>query len=139
MPEESAGVVSREDAERMVAAAEKAFAYPFDVEGILAGFTDDVVIRFAELPEVKGKEAAEKFLRTRFARQKDYKLRKRLRALDRNIVGNFWDGTWTDTKTGKAMQCIGTEFWTVRGGKIALWEATINIWEVGAEPSTPLT
>lgn len=131
--------LSRDAALGMVAAAEKAFAYPFDVAVILDGFTDDVVIRFGDLPEISGKAAAEKFLRTRFARQKNYTLRKTLRALDGDIVGNYWDGMWTDTQSGKDMQCIGTEFWTVRAGKIALWEATINIWEVGAPPSMPLT
>ena len=139
MTEEQHDSPSRDVALGMVAAAEKAFAYPFDVEGILDGFTEDVVIRFGDLPEINGKADAERFLRTRFARQKDYKLRKRLRALDGDVVGNYWDGTWSDTQTGKQMQCIGTEFWTVRGGKIALWEATINIWEVGAPPSIPLT
>jgi len=139
MTENQSTTLSRDAALAMVAAAEKAFAYPFDVEGILDGFTDDVVIRFGDLPEINGKADAETFLRTRFARQKDYTLTKTLRALDGDIIGNFWDGTWNDTQTGKDMQCVGTEFWTIRDGKIAVWEATINIWEVGAPPSIPLT
>lgn len=54
------------------------------------------------------------------------------------MIGNAWDGTWTDAQTGKKMQGFGTEFWTMRGEKIAMWEATFNVGEVGAEPSTPV-
>lgn len=129
--------LTRERALELVAAAEKAFA-DADVASIVDGYTDDVVIRFADLPEVRGKAAAEAFLKARFARQRDYRLTKRLRALDGDVIGNVWDGTWTDAQTGRQMQGVGTEFWTMRAGKIALWEATFNVGEVGAEPSTPV-
>ena len=129
--------LTRERAEELVAAAEKAFA-DADVASIVAGYTDDVVIRFADLPEMRGKDAAEAFMRARFARQRDYRLTKRLRALDGDVIGNVWDGTWTDAQTGRKMQGFGTEFWTMRDDKIAMWEATFNVGEVGAEPSTPI-
>jgi hypothetical protein len=29
----------------------------------------------------------------------------------------------------------GTEFWRYRDGKPALWEAALNIWEVGSDTS----
>lgn len=129
--------LTRDRALELVASAEKAFATA-DVAGIVDGYTDDVVIRFADLPEIRGKEAAEAFLRARFARQRDYELTKRLRALDGDVIGNAWDGTWTDAQTGRKMRGFGTEFWTMRGDKIAVWEATFNVGEVGAEPSTPI-
>ena len=130
--------LTRDEAEALVAAAEKAFA-DADVAAIVDGYTDDVVIRFADLPEIQGKEAAEAFLRARFARQLDYRLTKRLRALDGDVIGNAWDGTWTDAQTGQKMAGFGTEFWSMRGRKIAVWEASFNVGEVGAEPSTPIT
>lgn len=129
--------LTRERALELVAAAELAFA-DANVASIVDGYTDDVVIRFADLPEMRGKEAAEAFLQARFARQRDYRLTKRLRTLDGDVIGNAWDGTWTDAQTGKKMQGFGTEFWTMRGEKIAMWEATFNVGEVGAEPSTPV-
>jgi len=49
-----------------------------DVDAILGRYADDVVIRFAGIPEIRGKAAAEKFLRARFARQKNYRLKKTL-------------------------------------------------------------
>lgn len=131
--------LTRAQAEQLVADAEAAFTYPFDLNAILAGYTDDIVIRFADFPEITGKDAAEEFLKARFARQRDYQPRKRLRAFDGDIIGNYWDGTWTDAQTGKKMSCRGTEFWTLRHGLIAIWEATFNATEIGADPSTPIT
>ena len=43
-----------------------------DVDAILGRYADDVVIRFAGILEIRGKAAAEKFLRARFARQKNF-------------------------------------------------------------------
>lgn len=129
--------VGREQALALVAGAERAFAAG-DVAGILGGYTDDVVIRFADVPEIRGKAQAEKFLRARFARQKNYRLTKVLRMLEGNMLGNYWDGEWEDARTGKQMLGRGTEFWTIRNGKIAVWEATFNVWEKGGESRTPI-
>ena len=129
---------TREEAARLVAAAEAAFAAG-DVDGILAGYTDDVVIRFADYPEMRGVHAAREFLTARFSRQLGYRLHKRLRALDGDTIGNTWEGTWTDAKTGRSMQGYGVEFWTMRDGKVAVWEAAFNVNEVGVGPRTPLT
>jgi nuclear transport factor 2 (NTF2) superfamily protein len=84
---------------QLVKAAQRDFENQ-NVESILGGYTDDVVIRFADVPEVRGKIAAERFLRARFARQRNYRLNKVLRMVDRNMVGNYWDGEWEDAKTG---------------------------------------
>lgn len=125
--------VSREQALEMVRAAERNFGSA-NVEDIVAGYTDDVVIRFADVPEIRGKAAAEKFLRARFARQKNYRLTKVLRTLEGNVIGNYWDGNWEDAQTGRRMKGRGTEFWTVRNGKVCLWEATFNVWDADAGP-----
>jgi nuclear transport factor 2 (NTF2) superfamily protein len=130
--------ISVEEATRMVQDVQDAYNAA-DVERIVAGFTDDVVIRFGDVPEIRGKDEAEKFIRARFARIKDYKLRKTLRAVMGNVVGVYWDGTWEDLKTGKLMNVRGTEFWTVRDGKVADWEATVNVWEAGKQPANSFT
>lgn len=129
--------VDRETALEMVRQAEKNFGSGA-VEAILDGFTDNVVIRFADLPEMRGKADAERFLRSRFARQQNYELTKTLRMVSGNMIGNFWEGTWNDARTGKKMRGRGTEFWTVQGDKVAVWEATFNVWQDGADPATPI-
>ncbi|MBV9229246.1 MAG: nuclear transport factor 2 family protein [Chloroflexi bacterium] len=130
--------ISFEEATRLVKHVETVFANA-DIEGILSGFTQDVVIQFADFPEMRGREAAERFIRARFARQKGYQLQKTLRMVMGNMIGNYWQGTWEDTVTGKKMRGRGTEFWTMRDGKIAVWEATFNVWEDGGKPATPIT
>jgi nuclear transport factor 2 (NTF2) superfamily protein len=128
--------ITRSQALEMVKAAERDFAVQ-NVESILHGYADDIVIRFADVPEMRGKVAAEGFLRARFARQKNYRLTKVLRMIEGNMIGNYWDGEWEDAKTGRKMQGRGTEFWTVVGGKVAIWEATFNAWdrETGPNPA----
>jgi len=125
--------ITRAQALDLVRAAERDFAGQ-NVPSILSGYADDVVIRFADVPEVRGKEAAERFLRARFARQKNYRLSKFLRMIEGNMIGNYWDGEWEDARTGRKMRGRGTEFWTVVAGKIAVWEATFNAWDAETGP-----
>lgn len=128
--------LSREEATALVKNVERVFGSG-DVAQMMAGFTDDVVARFADRPEMHGKAEVEAFLRARFARQKNYRLSKTLRIVSGNMIGNVWDGEWEDAQTGRTMKGRGTEFWTVRNGKIAVWEATFNVWEAGAAPPSP--
>src|ERR1700726_217067 len=69
-----------EEARAFVKHVESLFM-PWNVEGIVAGFTDDCIVRFGDLPELRGKAELAKFFRARSARQKGYRLRKELRAL----------------------------------------------------------
>jgi nuclear transport factor 2 (NTF2) superfamily protein len=108
---------------------------PWNVEGLLAGFTDDCVIRFGDLPEFRGKEALRKFFMARSARQKGYRLRKEFRALMGDTIANYWEGDWEDARSGAGMHGRGVEIWVMRGGKIAVWEAAFNANEPG-KPSS---
>ncbi len=103
-----------------------------DVDTILNRYADDIVIRFADLPEIRGNAAAEKFLRARFARQLNYRLQKTLFMVDGFKIGATYAVSWDDAKTGKAMAGHGVEFWQYRDGKLVLWEAALNVWEAGA-------
>jgi nuclear transport factor 2 (NTF2) superfamily protein len=122
---------SLETARAFVKEVEMAFGSG-DVDRMIKGFTDDVVVRFADRPEMHGIAEVEAFLRLRMARQKNYRLQKYLRMLSGDMIGNMWEGEWEDAQTGKSMRGRGTEFWTMRGRKVAVWEATFNVWEAGA-------
>ncbi len=104
---------------------------PWDIPGLLAGFTEDCVVRYGDLPEFRGKAALEQLFRSRSERQKDYRLKKELRALMGDTVANYWEGEWQDRVTGKAMAGRGVEIWLMRDGKIAVWEAAFNFNEAG--------
>jgi nuclear transport factor 2 (NTF2) superfamily protein len=125
---------SRDEAAKIVQRAEDTFNRG-DIDSILGRYADDVVIRFAGIPDIQGKAAAEQFLRARTARQKNYRLKKTLCMVDGNRIGATYTVAWDDAKTGKHMVGYGAEFWQYRGGKLALWECALNVWEEGADPS----
>ena len=104
---------------------------PWDIPELLAGFTDDCIVRFGDLPEFRGKVALEKLFRGRSERQKDYRLRKEFRALMGDTIANYWEGEWEDRLTGAKMTGRGVEIWVMRDGRIAVWEAAFNTNEAG--------
>jgi nuclear transport factor 2 (NTF2) superfamily protein len=119
-----------EEARTFVAHVESLFM-PWDIDGLLAGFTDDCVVKFGDLSVLNGKVALEKLFRSRMERQKDYRLKKEFRALMGDMIANYWEGWWEDRATGKRMHGRGVEVWTLRDGKIAVWEAAFNVNEEG--------
>ena len=119
-----------EEARAFVKHVESLFM-PWNVEGIVAGFTEDCIVRFGDMPEFRGKAELTRFFRARSARQKGYRLRKELRALMGDVLANYWEGDWEDAETGAKMLGRGVEIWKMRDGKIALWEAAFNVHEAG--------
>jgi nuclear transport factor 2 (NTF2) superfamily protein len=109
-----------------------------DLSEIMKTFTSDVVVRFADFPETHGRAPLEKFLIARFARQKNYRLQKQLRAVSGNVIACCWDAEWEDGQNGRQMEGRGIELLTMRGGEIAKWEATFNVWQKGDAPSLPI-
>jgi nuclear transport factor 2 (NTF2) superfamily protein len=124
-------------AKRLVQDVEDAFGAA-DLARIEQGFAEDAVARFADFPEMRGRAAIMQFLRARFARTKTYRLKKTLHCLTGDVLANTWDANWEDGQTGKPMLGRGTEIWVMRDGRIALWDATFNVWEKGVPPSTPV-
>lgn len=122
-----------DEARAFVAYVESLFM-PWNIEALLAGFTDDCIVRFGDLPEFRGKAELEKLFRSRSARQKDYRLRKELRALAGDLIANYWEGEWEDRPSGRRMAGRGVEVWTMRDGRIAVWEAAFNF-NVAGKPS----
>ena len=126
------------EARAFVAQVEALFM-PWNIPGLLAGFTEDCVVRFGDLPEFRGKAALEQLFRSRSERQKDYRLRKELRALAGDTIANYWEGEWQDRVSGKEMAGRGVEIWVMRDGKIAVWEAAFNFNETGKPSAMGLT
>ena len=112
---------------------------PWNLPALVAGFTEDCIVRFGDLPEFRGRTALETLLRRRSERQKDYRLRKELRALMGDTIANYWEGEWEDSATGAQMAGRGVEIWIMRDGKIAVWEAAFNSNEIGKSSTMGLT
>ncbi|HTV89663.1 MAG TPA: nuclear transport factor 2 family protein [Stellaceae bacterium] len=127
-----------EEARAFVAHVESLFM-PWDIAGLIAGFADDCVVRFGDLPEFRGKAELERLFRGRARRQIGYRLRKQLRALDGDTLANYWEGEWQDRDSGKRMWGRGVETWVMRDGRIAVWEAAFNVNEAGRASAMGLT
>ena len=127
-----------DEARAFVAQVQSLFM-PWDIPGLLAGFTEDCVVRFGDLPEFRGKAALEQLFRSRSERQIGYRLRKELRALAGHTIANYWEGEWQDRVSGKEMAGRGVEIWVMRDGKIAVWEAAFNFNETGKPSAMGLT
>jgi nuclear transport factor 2 (NTF2) superfamily protein len=123
-----------EEAQALVKRVEALFM-PWNVDGLAEGFTEDCVVRFGSVPEFRGREAVRAFFRTRSARQKNYRLTKRLRSLAGDTLTNVWDGAWEDAESGAPMKGFGVEVWVLRDGKIAVWEAAFNVGRADQTPS----
>jgi nuclear transport factor 2 (NTF2) superfamily protein len=109
-----------------------------DVSKVMKTFTSDVVVRFADFPETCGRPPLEAFLRGRFARQRNYRLQKQLRAVSGSVIVCYWDAEWEDGNDGRKMEGRGIELLTMRGDEIAKWEATFNVGRKGDAPSLPI-
>jgi len=114
------------EAQALVKRVEALFM-PWNVDGLADGFTEDCVVRFGSVPELRGREAVRAFFRTRSARQRNYRLTKQLRSLAGDTLTNVWDGAWEDAESGAPMKGFGVEVWVMRDGKIAVWEAAFNV------------
>jgi len=106
------------------------------VEELLDGFTNGIVVEFADLPTIRGKAELERVIRARLARQKGYHLQKTLRAVTGSVIVGTWTAEWIDGKTGLAMKGKGTEFIEMHGGKCSHWEATFNAWPAEGDRSS---
>jgi nuclear transport factor 2 (NTF2) superfamily protein len=127
--------ITWDEAQQMLRRSEDRFQRG-DIEGLISRYDDDIIIRFADLPEIKGKAAAERFFRKRFAKQKDYTLKKELFLVAGQKIANTWTGAWTDGPSGKKMQGRGVELIEFGNGKVVRWEASFNVWEVGNEAAS---
>jgi nuclear transport factor 2 (NTF2) superfamily protein len=134
---EAVGDLTFDDAEAVLKRAQR-LLNAGDVSEVMKSFTTDVVVRFADFPETHGKPPLEAFLRARFARQKNYRLQKQLRAVSGKVIVCYWDAEWEDGHDGCQMEGRGIELLTMRGDEVAKWEATFNVWRKGDAPSLPI-
>lgn len=124
--QESRNPRTRDEALTLVKHVESLFM-PWNVDALAEGFTEDCVVRFGSVPEFSGREAVRAFFRTRSARQRNYRLTKKLLGFSGDTIANSWTGVWQDAESGTPMKGFGVEVWVLRDGKIALWEAAFNV------------
>jgi len=102
-----------------------------DVDKFLSGFTDDCVVHFGRFAVMRGKQQLRPFVASMFSpRLKNFICRKTLRTLNGNVIGGTWTSEWVDAASGKKKFGRGFEFWIMRAGRIARWDAAFNSWDV---------
>jgi hypothetical protein len=98
----------------------------------ISGFTEDCIVSFNEHANIVGPAALRAFMLPRFtmfsAPGTNYLCRKVLRSLCGSTFGVVWINHWIDTKSGKTMRSKGLEYWNMRDGRIARWDAAIVAW-----------
>jgi nuclear transport factor 2 (NTF2) superfamily protein len=130
--------LSLHEAMQLMKANEKNFGAK-DMKSIMSGFTEDVLVKYADFPEIRGKEKLEAFLHARFARMTDYRLSKTLDVVSGDTIVNSWEGTWSDSRTGLPMEGRGIEVSRVTPDrKCSYWSATFNVWQVGNPGQLPI-
>jgi nuclear transport factor 2 (NTF2) superfamily protein len=131
------GALTLHEAERLVKHYED-LAGSGSPDRIAESFAPDVIVRFADFPEMHGLAELKRFLAARIARQRNYRLTKRLRAVAGDVIICSWDGAWEDGHDGRSMEGSGVELMTLRDGKITVWEAVFNVWELGKSGALPI-
>ena len=126
-----------EAAKRLVQDVEDAFGAA-DLARIEQGFTEDAVARFADFPGDARARRDHGVPACAVRPHQGLQAEKTLHVLMGDMLANTWDASWEDAQTGKPMLGRGTEIWRVRDGRIALWDATFNVWEKGGPPATPV-
>jgi len=129
-PSQVAAPITWEAAETSMKLSEQRFQLG-DVEGLISKYHDDIIIRFASLPEIRGREAAKAWLQKRLQRQLNYTLTKVLLSIDGEKVTRTWTGQWIDSKTRRNMEGRGVEFLEYQDGQLVLWDACFHVWEAG--------
>ena len=120
-----------EEARALVAHVESLFM-PWNIDALVEGFAEDCEVRFGNV-QLRGRLALHAFFQARSARQRNYRLRKRLRTFSGDVLTNVWEGEWEDAQTGANMKGFGVELWVMRDGKIAIWEAAFNVARADAD------
>ena len=105
-----------------------------DADAFVQGFTEDCVVSYNEHANITGREALRAFMAPRFAGferpEVRFLCRKVLRSLTGNVFGVIWVNHWIDAKTQKPMRSKGLEFWNMRDGRIARWDAALWAWRM---------
>jgi hypothetical protein len=104
------------------------------LDTFIHGFTEDNVTALGEEAGVTGRAALSRLMASRFdyfARPgTGFLCRKVLRSLNGPVFGVVWVNHWSDPETGQPKRSKGVEFWEMRDGLIARWDASINAWAI---------
>jgi nuclear transport factor 2 (NTF2) superfamily protein len=100
-----------------------------DIQALADLFTEDCAIRYGAAPEQQGRIALRRLITELLSRRQNLQVQKTCVAIDRNKLTIRSEERWTERDVGTAMTGFGVEVWTMREGKIAIWEAAFSAGE----------
>lgn len=116
---------TREGAKAMVRYCEESWN-TCDAEIAGAGYTEDTRWRYRD-QFLAGRPAILEFLRTRFKRAKNYRLKKSLGSFAGNVISARFVSEWQDAETGQCYRTFGNEHWEFDAeGKMYLQDISAN-------------
>jgi nuclear transport factor 2 (NTF2) superfamily protein len=102
-----------------------------DIPALVELFTEDCTIRYGAAAEQQGRVPLRRILTGLIERRRELRLQKACIAIDRNKLVIRSEESWKEGEAGKPMTGFGIEVWTMREGKIAIWEAGFSAGEEG--------
>lgn len=94
-----------------------------DIPALVELFTEDCTVRYGAAAEQQGRVPLRRILTGLIERRRELRMQKTCIAIDRNKLVIRSEESWKEGEAGKPMTGFGIEVWTMRDGKIALWEA----------------
>ena len=102
-----------------------------DIPALVELFAEDCAIRYGAGAEQQGRVPLRRILTGLIERRRELRLAKTCIAIDRNKLVIRSEESWKEGDANKPMTGFGIEVWTMRDGKIALWEAGFSVGEEG--------
>lgn len=100
------------------------------VDEILSAFTEDVHVDYSGTDPFVGRDKLRGLLKTRFAKLKDYRLKKKVEYLSDSKMAASWKSEWIDIPTGRRMRGAGVEVLTREGQLYTHWVASFHGWQI---------
>jgi nuclear transport factor 2 (NTF2) superfamily protein len=102
-----------------------------DIPALVDLFTEDCTIRYGAGAEQQGRVPLRRVLTGIIERRRELRLAKACVAIDRNKLVIRSEESWKEGEASKPMTGFGIEVWTMRDGKIAVWEAGFSAGDEG--------
>ena len=110
------------NAEDIVKQAEAAYNTE-DLDRIMSLFDQEIVFFWNGQKKAEGHGELRRWHEMWVGKQKDFTMRKTLRAASGDTIAVEWQSRWIDPVSGEINEGYGGEFWTMRNNRLREWRA----------------
>lgn len=102
-----------------------------DIPALVELFAEDCTIRYGAAAEQHGRVPLRRVLTGLVERRRELRMQKTCIAIDRDKLVIRSEESWKEGEGNTPMTGFGIEVWTMRDGKIAIWETGFSAGEEG--------